>query len=304
MASLLTNSAAMTALQTLQSIGQSMATTQNRISTGQRVATASDNAAYWSIATSMRADNAALSAVSDSLGLSAATVDTQYTALTTVLGSDGKSGLNKLQSLLVEAKTAGIDRSKIQSEITQIQQDMKNTANSATFNGVNWISTGATTPATVNLVSSFSRVGGTPTINTIQVTVANYSLYTSTQTGFLDTVSATTTVSIDTMDINALTDSVADQTTLDGLIAQVVSAINTVSQSAADLGAIKNRIHNNTDFVKSLMDSVTRGIGQLVDADMNAESTRLQALQVQQQLGVQALSIANQNSQSILSLFK
>jgi flagellin len=304
MASLLTNSAAMTALQTLRMVSTSMQTTENRISTGQRVATASDNSAYWSIATSMRADNSALSAVSDSLGLSAATVDTEYTALTAVLGNEGTSGLNKLQALLVEAKTAGIDRTKIQSEITQIQQDMKNTANSATFNGVNWISTNATTPATVNLVSSFSRVGGTPTINTIQVTVANYSLYTSTQTGFLDTVSATTTVSIDTMDISALTDSVADQTTLDGLIAQVVSAINTVSQSAADLGAIKNRIQNNTDFVKSLMDSVTRGIGQLVDADMNAESTRLQALQVQQQLGVQALSIANQNSQSILSLFK
>ena len=304
MSSLLTNSSAMTALQTLQSIGQSMATTQNRISTGQRVATAADNAAYWSIATSMRADNAALSAVSDSLGLSAATVDTQYTALTTVLGSDGKSGLNKLQSLLVEAKTAGIDRTKIQSEITQIQQDMKNTAASATFNSVNWLSTNATTPATVNLVSSFSRVGGTPTINTITVTVANYSLYTNAQAGILDTVSGATTVSIDTMNISALTDSVADQTALDGLIAQVVAAINTVSQSAADLGAIKNRIQNNTDFVKSLMDSVTRGIGQLVDADMNAESTRLQALQVQQQLGVQALSIANQNSQSILSLFK
>ena len=302
MSSLLTNSSAMTALQTLRSISQGLATTQNRISTGQRVATASDNAAYWSIATSMRADNAALSAVSDSLGLSAATVDTQYTALTTVLGSNGNSGLNKLESLLVEAKTAGIDRKKIQSEVTQIQQDMKNTASSATFNGINWLSTNATTPATVNLVSSFSRVGGTPTINSIQVTVANYSLYTNTQGGILDTVSGTS--SIDTIDISALTDSVVDQTTLDGFIAQITGAINTVSQSAADLGAIKNRVQNNTDFVKSLMDSVTRGIGQLVDADMNAESTRLQALQVQQQLGVQALSIANQNSQSILSLFK
>src|SRR5688572_17147117 len=229
MASLLTNSAAMTALQTLRSVSANMQTTENRISTGQRVATASDNAAYWSIATSMRADNSALSAVSDSLGLSAATVDTEYTALTAVLGNEGTSGLNKLQALLVEAKTAGIDRNKIQSEITQIQQDMKNTANSATFNGVNWVSTNATTPATVNLVSSFSRVGGTPTINTIQVTVANYSLYTSTQTGFLDTVSGATTVSIDTMNISALTDSVADQVTLDGLIAQVVAAINTVS---------------------------------------------------------------------------
>ena len=302
MSSLLTNSSAMTALQTLRSISQGLATTQNRISTGQRVATASDNAAYWSIATSMRADNAALSAVSDSLGLSAATVDTQYTALTTVLGSGGNSGLNKLEALLVEAKTAGIDRTKIQSEVTQIQQDMKNTANSATFNGVNWLSTNATTPATVSLVSSFSRVGGTPTINSIQVTVANYSLYTNTQGGILDTVSGTS--SIDTIDISALTDSTVDQTKLDGFIAQVTGAINTVSQSAADLGAIKNRVQNNTDFVKSLMDSVTRGIGQLVDADMNAESTRLQGLQVQQQLGVQALSIANQNSQSILSLFR
>ena len=302
MSSLLTNSSAMTALQTLQSISQGMATTQSRISTGQRVASASDNAAYWSIATSMRADNAALSAVSDSLGLSAATVDTQYTALTTVLGSDGKSGLNKLQSLLVEAKTAGIDRSKIQSEMTQIQQDMKSTAASATFNSVNWLSTNATTPATVNLVSSFSRVGGTPTINSIAVTVANYSLYTNTQTGILDTVSGG--ASIDTINITALTDSTADQATLDGYIAQVTAAINTVSQSAANLGAIKNRIDNNTNFVKSLSDSVTRGIGQLVDADMNAESTRLQAFQVQQQLGVQALSIANQNTQSILSLFR
>src|SRR5262245_33171889 len=300
--SLLTNSSAMTALQTLRNVSSQLATTQNRISTGQRVATASDNSAYWSIATSMRADNAALSAVSDSLGLSAATVDTEYTALTAVLGNEGTSGLNKLQALLVEAKTAGIDREKIQSEITQIQQDMKNVANAATFNGVNWLSTNATTPATVNLVSSFSRVGGTPTINTITVTVANYSLYTATTGGILDTVSGS--ASVDTINIGALTDSTVDQTTLDGYIAQVTAALNTVSQSAANLGAIKNRISNNTEFVKSLMDSVDRGIGQLVDADMNAESTRLQALQTQQQLGVQALSIANQNSASILSLFK
>jgi flagellin len=292
----------MTALQTLRSVSQSLATTQSRISTGQRVATASDNSAYWSIATSMRADNAALSAVSDSLGLSAATVNTQYTALTSVLGSDGNSGLTKLQSLLVEAKTAGIDRTKIQSEVTQIQQDMKNTASAATFNSVNWLSTTATTPTTVNLVSSFSRVGGTPTINSIAVTVANYSLYTSTTSGILDTVSGG--ASVDTINIAALTDSTADQTTLDGYIAQVTGAINSVSSAAANLGAIKNRISNNTEFVKSLMDSVTSGIGQLVDADMNAESTRLAALQTQQQLGVQALSIANQNSSSILTLFR
>src|SRR5882757_5811833 len=160
MSSLLTNSTAMTALQTLRSVSSQLSTTQNRISTGQRVSTASDNAAYWSIATSMRADNAALSAVSDSLGLSAATVDTEYTALTSVIG-DKDSGLTKLQALLVEAKTAGIDR-------TKIQQDMKLKAGAATFNGVNWLSTTTgTTPTSFNLVSSYSRVGGTPTIGSI-----------------------------------------------------------------------------------------------------------------------------------------
>ncbi|WP_426613861.1 flagellin [Bradyrhizobium sp. McL0616] len=299
--SLLTNSAAMTALQTLRNVSSSLQTTENRISTGQRVATASDNAAYWSIATSMRADNAALSAVSDSLGLSAATVDTEYTALTAVVG-DSTGGLTKLQSLLVEAKTAGIDRTKIQADITQIQQQMKGTADAATFNGVNWLSTTTATPATFDLVSSFSRVGGTPTIGSINLTISNYSLYTSSTSGILDTVSGG--ASVNTIDITSLTDAATDQATLSGYITQVTAAINSVASAAADLGAVKNRIATNTDFVKTLMDSVTRGVGQLVDADMNAESTRLQALQTQQQLGVQALSIANQNSQSILSLFK
>ena len=299
--SLLTNSAAMTALQTLRNVSSSLQTTENRISTGQRVATASDNAAYWSIATSMRADNAALSAVSDSLGLSAATVDTEYTALTAVVG-DSTGGLTKLQALLVEAKTAGIDRTKIQADITQIQQQMKGTADAATFNGVNWLSTTTATPATFDLVSSFSRVGGTPTIGSITLTISKYSLYTSSTTGILDTVSGG--ASVNTIDITSLTDAATDQATLSAYITQVTAALNSVASAAADLGAVKNRIATNTDFVKTLMDSVTRGVGQLVDADMNAESTRLQALQTQQQLGVQALSIANQNSQSILSLFK
>jgi flagellin len=84
----------------------------------------------------------------------------------------------------------------------------------------------------------------------------------------------------------------------------VDAALTDVTTSASDLGAVKNRISMQMDFVSNLMDAVTKGIGQLIDADMSKESTRLQALQVQQQLGVQSLSIANQNSQQILSLFK
>src|SRR4029078_2559785 len=112
MSSLLTTSGASTALQTLRMVGDNLAITQNRISTGQRVATASNAASYWSIATSMRADNSALAAVSDSLGLSAATIDTQYTALTSVLGNGGNSGLNQLPALLVQAQTHRISRVK------------------------------------------------------------------------------------------------------------------------------------------------------------------------------------------------
>src|SRR6516225_9062885 len=220
MSSLLTNSTAMTALQTLRSVSSQLATTQTRISTGQRVSTASDNAAYWSIATSMRADNAALSAVSDSLGLSAATVDTEYTALTSVVG-DSTGGLTKLQSLLVEAKTAGIDRTKIQADVTQIQQQMKGTADAATFNGVNWLSTTTATPTTVDLVSSYSRVGSTPTTGSITLTVSNYSLYTSSTSGILDKVSGS--ASVNTIDISTLTYSAADQTTLSGYITQVTA---------------------------------------------------------------------------------
>jgi len=106
------------------------------------------------------------------------------------------------------------------------------------------------------------------------------------------------------IDVNAAAadgDFSADMEVAVGLVDAVLSDI---TDAATNLGAIKNRIGLQQDFVSELKDSIDRGVGQLVDADMNAESTRLQALQVQQQLGIQALSIANGNSQNILSLFR
>ena len=162
---------------------------------------------------------------------------------------------------------------------------------------------------TKSVVSSFSRVGGNVSISTIDVNIDNLKLYDpdgGTPAGIMDktrTVGATTGA-IGTLDISALTDSAADQQTLKDYVQMVDDALGNVTQASADLGAVKTRIDSNTNFIKSLRDAIDRGVGQLVDADMNAESTRLQALQVQQQLGTQALSIANQGSQSILSLFK
>mgnify|MGYP006313631561 FL=1 len=106
------------------------------------------------------------------------------------------------------------------------------------------------------------------------------------------------------MDISALTDSAADTTILEAHIARADTAISEMTDSASLLGASKQRVGLQKNFVSALMDAVDRGISALVDADMTEESTKLQALQVQQQLGIQSLSIANQQGQSILSLFR
>jgi flagellin len=303
----MTNSSAMTALQTLRTVSQNLATTENRISTGFRVATASDNSAYWSIATTMRSDNQALSAVSDALGLGAATVDTMYTALTSVVG-DSKGGLTALKAKLTAALEPGVDRVKVQSEITAIQADLKNTAGLAVFNGENWLSVDSSVVgynATKSVVSSFSRVGGKVGISTIDVDINALKLYdpagAGPAVGIMDKTRTvgTTTAAVATLDISTLTDSAVDRQKLQDYIQMVDDALGNVTQSSADLGAVKTRIDSNSNFIKSLRDAIDRGVGQLVDADMNAESTRLQALQVQQQLGTQALSIANQGSQRL-----
>jgi len=313
MSSLLTNTSAMTALQTLTQTNKSLAESQNRIATGQRVSTASDNAAYWSIATTMRSDNKALSAVQDALGLGAATIDTMYTALDSTVDV-----VSEIKKKLVAARTPGVDRAKIQSEITELQSQLKNTADSAVVNGENWLSydsSSASYNATKSVVSSFSRAGGVVSIGTIEVDLTKIELYDAAdQTGILDkvmdnNVAGTLTAvssgeSVADLDISALTDEAADLAVLEELIGGVDNALNLITDAATNLGAIKNRIGLQQDFVKALVDSLDRGIGQLVDADMNAESTRLQALQTQQQLGIQALSIANSGSQSILSLFR
>ena len=111
------------------------------------------------------------------------------------------------------------------------------------------------------------------------------------------------TFTIVTIDISALTDEAVDLTTIEEFITGVDNALTEVTNAATQLGAVKSRISLQQDFVAKLMDAIDTGIGQLIDADMNEESTRLQALQVRQQLGVQALGIANQSAQQILALF-
>ena len=130
MSSIMTNTAAMTALSTLQQTNKNMEMTQNRISTGLRVATATDNAAYWSIATTMRTDNNALSTVRDALGLGAATIDVAYTALESTIDV-----VDEIKSKLVAARQPGIDRAKVQAEVAELQNQLVSIGSSAVFQG-------------------------------------------------------------------------------------------------------------------------------------------------------------------------
>jgi flagellin len=307
MTSINTNRAAMVALQSLNTTNNKLEATQQRISTGLRVSTATDNAAYWSIATTMRSDNSSLSTVKDALGLGAATVDVSYTALNASIES-----VKGIKDKLVAARQPGVDRSKIQTEITELQNQLRSIANSATFSGENWLSVDSSLAgynATKSIVSSFTRGPTGVSIQTIQYDGdASKLIDANDQSGILDNEDATTngavTYSIINFDISTMSTSVADTADLEQIIKWVDDGLSAMINSAANLGALKGRINSQNDFVRMLMEAVERGVGTLVDADMTEESTKLQALQVQQQLGVQSLSIANQSSQNILALFK
>ncbi|MFY0734652.1 flagellin [Aurantimonas sp. NFXS3] len=297
MTSINTNTSAMTALQSLSAINNSLDETQNRISTGYRVGAASDNAAYWSIATTMRSDNKALGAVEDALGLGQAKVDTAYTGMTAAIDV-----VDEIKTKLVAAREPGVDKTKIQSEIKELQGQLTSIASSASFSGENWLSIGTgITAGTKNVVASFNRAAdGTVSVGTIGIDTTKTKLFDTDNTNGILDGPRTGTTRVSTLALTGATTDAAIST----MISDVDEAIGLMTTAASNLGAAKSRMDIQSEFVSNLRDSIEKGVGTLVDADMTEESTRLKALQTQQQLGVQALSIANSSSQSLLSLFR
>nr|WP_298097650.1 flagellin [uncultured Shinella sp.] len=321
MTSILTNVAAMSALNTLRSIGNDMETTQGRVSSGMRVGEAADNAAYWSIATTMRSDNMALSAVQDALGLGAAKVDTAYAGMEAAIDV-----VKEMKKKVTAATEQGVDKAKVQEEIKQLQEQLVSIASGAAFNGQNWLvfdSTAADAVADKTIVSGFVRdASGTVKVNTTTYTLDELTAdsqnvlfgtvdtddYTQSAGGILgsagddiDTTTNTYTITdtVVTLDISAFTDDeMAEALNL------TEAAIQLMTKAASQLGSISMRIDLQEDFANKLTDAIDSGIGRLVDADMNEESTRLKALQTQQQLGIQSLSIANSSAEGILTLFR
>ncbi|NSX87679.1 flagellin [Agrobacterium tumefaciens] len=179
MTSILTNIAAMAALQTLRTIGANVADTQRQVSSGLRVQTATDNAAYWSISTTMRSDNMALSAVSDALGLGAAKVDVAYAGMESAIDV-----LSEFRAKLVAAKEDGVDKAKIQTELDQLKEQFVSITTSASFNGVNWLNTDAPenlwelSSLPTSITSSFIRsADGSVRVGTTEIDVADISLF-------------------------------------------------------------------------------------------------------------------------------
>lgn len=188
MTSILTNTSAIVALQTLRSIHSCLADTQQQVSSGLRVANASDNAAYWSIATTMRSDEKAMGAVQDAIGLGAAKVDTAYSAMESTIDV-----LTEFRAKLVAAKEPGVDRAKIQAELEELKEQTVSIAKSASFNGVNWLNTNINDmyderQVMTTVVSSFTRsVKNGVTVNTMDVDLSSISLFNSTGGGLLQT---------------------------------------------------------------------------------------------------------------------
>jgi flagellin len=301
MTSILTNVAAMAALQTLRGISSSLEDTQNRVSSGYRVEKAADNAAYWSIATTMRSDNKAVSAVSDALGLGAAKVDTAYTAMDNAIDV-----VTEIKAKIVAATEKGVDKTKIQEEIGQLQAQLMSISQSATFSGENWVA-GNTTKS---VVSTFVRDGnGNVSVKTTDYVLNDTSqgnvLFGMTSTGAIDSstgiigTSNGTIGSIYTMNITSF-----GQAEIAMALTSIESGLEAMTKAASQLGSISNRIELQENFVSALSDSIDSGVGRLVDADMEEESSRLTALQTQQQLAIQSLSIANSSAQNILTLFQ
>jgi len=323
MTSIMTNSAAMSALSTLRSINSDMESTQNRVSSGYRVETAADNAAYWSIATTMRSDNKALSTVQDALGLGAAKVDVAYTGMNSAIDV-----VSEIKAKLVAAREPGVDKTKIDKELTELKNQLTSISESASFSGENWLNNdGAAALGNKEIVGGFNRdSSGKVSLTTLSINATSTTLIGTTDeslgiltkdidadalnpdaTGtaanyyLIDADGTATTAGSGTA--IALTNATTDAQ-VDDMIRVVDSILTQMTDAASNLGAVNKRISMQDDFVSNLMDSIDTGIGRLVDADMNEESTRLKALQTQQQLGIQSLSIANSSSQNILSLFR
>ena len=269
-----TNVGAMIALQNLNATNAELAQTQNRINTGMKVASAKDNGAIWAIAQGQRAEIRALGAVSQSLERGIAAVDVAIAAGESV--SDLLLQMKEKALAATDETLSSSARSALNEDFEALRDQISSVVENAEFNGVNLLMESAT---------GFGALANADGSSTITVDAEVMALGESIVTVGLS------------QDIAAMSEA-------DDALADVDVSIANVSAALARLGTTSKALGTHATFVSKLVDTLEAGVGNLVDADLAKESAKLTALQTKQQLGAQALGIANQTPQILLSLFR
>ena len=270
-----TNKSALVALQNLNKTNDELSDVQNRINTGLAIANAKDNASVWSIAQGQRADIGALGAVKMSLNRAQSISEVSMAA-----GESVSDLLVQLKEKVVGAMDTSLDtqaRKALDDDFKSILRQITQVIENAEFDGANILD--GTSGASIRFLANADA--------NAYITLSGQNLSLG---GSILTIASTASISTSTLATNILT--------------QLDASIANVNASLGSLGAQAKQIEAHNKFVDKLTDVLTAGVGNLVDADLAKESARLQALQVQQQLGAQALSIANEAPQVVLSLFQ
>jgi flagellin len=271
-----TNVGAMAALENLSATQAQLATTQSRINTGLKVASAKDNGAIWAIAQNQRSTSGSLDAVKDSLQRASSTVDVALSA-----GESVSDLLLQMKQKALAASDTTLDtnsRIALNDDFKSLRDQITKVVSNADFNGANMVKNGGAQ------IQALANADGS---SVISVQAQDLSLGGS---GALSAI--------------ATTASIGTQTLANTMISTVDSAITNVSSALSKLGTGSKALQSHLTFVGKLQDTLDAGVGNLVDADLAKESATLQALQTKQQLGIQALSIANQSSSILLGLFR
>lgn len=297
-----TNMGAMIALQNLKRTNMDLSDIQGRISTGLRVANAKDNGAVYNVAQQMRSEHSAYDAVTTGLNRATSTADVALAA--------GEKISDLLVQMREKAVAASIDnltpasRAAYDADFKSLRDQINQYASAAEFDGANLLN-GSNDPVIPNLTGGYTFLANTTATQTITLPITDFRL--------LDTVTPAPTVPVppavatpydpDQMQLE-LTSNLSSPDDAADSRNRVAASLEFVNAQLAHIGSAAKRVETHMSFIVSLQDSIKGGIGNLVDADLAVESARLQAAQVRQQLGTQALSIANQAPQSILSLFR
>lgn len=272
MLSINTNYGAMIALQNLNAVNTELFEVQRRISTGLKISSAKDNGAVWAIAQGQRAEVKALNAVTSSLQRGQSIVDVAISGGETI--SDLLTQMKEKMLAASDPSLNASDRAAISSDYVALRKQIDLAASSASFSGISLISAGSS-----GSVRALANSSATSTIDVDHVDLSTTGALLSGTLADLTTVTA------------------ADLTNLD-------NALKGVNGAVAKLGTGAKALETHQTFIGKLQDTLETSIGRLVDADLAKESARFQALQVKQQLAIQALSIANQQPNLILQLFR